>query len=113
MVNSATVRQYENEFRRDLGETKSAVCCCMVQCVAVCCSVLQFGEVWCSEFQCVAMCSGESAIRLEDEVLFQKRPTYTEKETYVHGKRPVRMKRETTDVSVRKKTYTQKTLDCL
>jgi len=43
----------------------------------------------------------------------QKRPTCTEKETYVYGKRPVWMKRETTDVSVRKKTYTQKTLDCL
>ena len=56
MVNSATVRQYENVFRRDLGGgKKSAVCCIMVQCVAVCCSVLQIGEVWCSVVQCGAV----------------------------------------------------------
>ena len=30
--------------------------CSVLQCVAVCCSVLQFGAVWCSVAQCVAVC---------------------------------------------------------
>jgi len=30
--------------------------CSVLQCVAVCCSVLQSGAVWCSVLQCVAVC---------------------------------------------------------
>ena len=33
-----------------------AVWCSVLQCVAVCCSVLQCGAVWCSVLQCVAVC---------------------------------------------------------
>jgi len=32
------------------------VWCNVVQCIALCCTVLQFGAVWCSMLQCVAMC---------------------------------------------------------
>jgi len=35
-----------------------AVCCSVLQCVAVCCSVLQCVAVSCSVLQCVAMCYG-------------------------------------------------------
>ena len=33
-----------------------AVCCSVLQCVAVCCSVLQCVAVYCSVLQCVAVC---------------------------------------------------------
>ena len=33
-----------------------AVCCSVLQCVAVCCSVLQCVAVCCSVLQCVAVC---------------------------------------------------------
>ena len=33
-----------------------AVCCSVLQCVAVCCSVLQYVAVCCSVLQCVAVC---------------------------------------------------------
>ena len=32
------------------------VCCSVLQCVAVCCSVLRCVAVWCSVVQCVAVC---------------------------------------------------------
>jgi len=34
---------------------RGAMCCSVVQCVAACCSVLQCGAVWCSVVQCGAM----------------------------------------------------------
>jgi len=34
----------------------AAVCCSVLQCVAVCCSVLQCVAVRCSVLQCVAVC---------------------------------------------------------
>ena len=37
-----------------------AVCCSVLRCVAVCCNVLQCVAVCCSELQCVAVCSSVS-----------------------------------------------------
>ena len=33
-----------------------AVCCSVLQCVAVCCCVLQCGAAYCSVLQCCAVC---------------------------------------------------------
>jgi len=38
---------------------------CVLQCVAVCCSVLQCVAVCCSVSQCVAVCHGEIKISIE------------------------------------------------
>ena len=46
-----------------------AVCCSILQCVAVCCSVLQCVAVCCCELQCVAVCcSACERGRLPDSV---------------------------------------------
>ena len=41
-----------------------AVCCSVLQCVAVCCSVLQCVAVRCSVLQCVAVCCSVSTLHV-------------------------------------------------